>query len=376
VQHRHTAAACDILIPMDLIEALREGNLAAVRAAIKADPKAAKAPRAINTAAAHVFLPAIELLHKHGADLNASWRNYRPLHNLIQSEPHAAASDFLPKRLECFDWLLDHGADPEQLGAWPSARAIIVAAFAGNPEFVKRLRKAGARIDGFVSAALGDAKAVEKILGERPSFVHDRDGGVLTALQCAAGSRLPKADTLTVARLLLDAGADPNAQTRSWAHEIDAAYLAASPKAAAMFSLLLDRGADPTAALSHAVWGKHFELAELALAHGADPDRARANGKPLLNDLIRWGQIPQTQWLLANGASPNVPDTDGWTAVHQAASRGNVRLLEAVLKAGGDLSVRDKQRSTPLDIARLMRRTKLIPLCSAAAGNSKSASPV
>jgi len=345
---------------MDLIEALREGKLAAVRAAIKADPKAALAPRAINTAAAHGFLPAIQSLHQHGADLNACWRNYRPLHNVLQSEPHAAAGKLDPKRLAVLDWLLDHGADPELTGAWPAARAIIIAAFVGQPEFVKRLRRAGARVDGFAGAALGDGKLVKKTLSERPGFARERDGGLLTALQCAAGSRLPKADALGTARLLLDAGADPNAQTRSWAHDVDAAYFAVNNPA--MFALLLDSGADATAALSHAVWGKHYEIAELALAHGADPDRARANGKPLLNDLIRWGQIPQTQWLLAHGASPNIPDDGGWTAVHQAASRGNARLWKAVLDAGGDTGRRDKQRSTPADIARLTRRDKLVAM--------------
>ena len=66
-----------------------------------------------------------------------------------------------------------------------------------------------------------------------------------------------------------------------------------------MFDLLLESGADATDAFSHAVWGGAYELAESALAHGAIIDRATANGKLLLNDVIRWGQIPQMTWLLA-----------------------------------------------------------------------------
>ena len=88
-----------------------------------------------------------------------------------------------------------------------------------------------------------------------------------------------------------------------------------------MFNLLLERGADATDALSQAVWGAAYDLAVSALEHGAAIDRATANGKPLLNDLIRWGQIPQMTWMLEHQASPNVPDDRGWTAVHQAASR-------------------------------------------------------
>ena len=335
-----------------------------MRAAIQADPKTARHPQFIGAAAGCAFLPAVQLLHKNGADLNGAWRNYRPLHNLIQSDPHAAAGNPEPSRLACLDWMLEHGADPEQLGAWPAARAIIIAAFVGAPEYVRRLKQAGARIDGFVAAALGDCKLLERILHDRPGFALERDGGLLTALQCAAGSRLPKVKNVEAATLLLDAGADPNARTRTWGHDVDAAYFAAGANSKAMFDLLLERGADPTEALSHAVWGKHYELAELALARGAQPDRAIANGKPLLNDLIRWGQIPQTKWLLSHGASPNVPDAEGWTAAHQAASRGNAQLLGAVIEAGADLARRDKQRNTPRDIARLMKRDKLVAMLS------------
>jgi ankyrin repeat protein len=333
-----------------LIQALREGDLDAVRNAIEADPKVARQARVVGAAAGRAMEPALVLLKKAGADLNASWRNYRPLHNLLQSEPHAAAGKPTPARLACLEWLLDNGADPEQHGAWPSARAIIVAAFVGSPEYVKVLRKRGAKIDGFAGAALGDRRLVEKALRERPDFARDRDHGGLTALQCAAGSRMPKVDMLGIARLLIDAGAEVGALTRSWAHDVNAAYFAAGRKDRAMFDLLLASGADATDALSHAVWGGAYELAESALEHGAVIDRATASGKPLLNDLIRWGQIPQMTWLLEHKASPNVPDERGWTAVHQAASRGNVRIMRAVLEAGGDPRRRDKEGRTPRDV--------------------------
>lgn len=242
-------------------------------------------------------------------------------------------------------------------------RAIIIAAFAGAPEYVMRLRNSGAQIDGFVGAALGDRRAVEKALAERPAFVHERDGSRLTALQCAAGSRMPGAKVLEIARLLLDAGADVQARTRSWGHDINAIYLAARKDNGGMFQLLLENHADPTDALSHAVWGGHYDLAELAIAHGANMDRAKANGKPLLNDLIRWGQIPQMEWMLAHGAGTNLSDDEkGWTAVHQAAVRGNARMMKAVLDAGGDFRRRDTLGCTPIGLARKLERTRLVDL--------------
>lgn len=46
------------------------------------------APRAaeIVAAAQRADLRALQRLHARGADLDASWRNYRPLHALIQGE--------------------------------------------------------------------------------------------------------------------------------------------------------------------------------------------------------------------------------------------------------------------------------------------------
>jgi ankyrin repeat protein len=80
------------------------------------------------------------------------------------------------------------------------------------------------------------------------------------------------------------------------------------------------------------------------------------------------GRIPETMWLLARNANPNVADVEnGWTAIHQAASRGHARTMRAVLDAGGDVGRRDQQGRTPIDLVRLMGRDKLVGLMPAAA---------
>jgi len=347
----------------ELIDAVRSGKLPAVRAVIAKDPEKARTGRAVVEAGRLAFQKALELLHRNGADLNGFWRGYRALHALLQEDPHAAAGKPTAERLACLDWLLEHGADPEQTGAWPPARAIIIAAFVGEPEYIRRLKKAKAKIDGFAAAALGDRKMVEKTLQKNPEFANARDVGGLTALQCAVGSKYGK-DQLEIARLLLEAGADVHAKTKSWSHEVDAIYFAAWAKNKDVFKLLLECGADATQALVPALWSAGNDFAELAMSHGANPDRATAEGRPLLNNLICWGQIPPMMWMLAHGANPNVADKEGWTAVHQAASRGNERIMRALLDAGGDLTKRDKQRNTPIDVARLKGRSKLVAMMS------------
>jgi ankyrin repeat protein len=346
-----------------LIEAIRGGKLASVRTAVKANPEVARHPKYMVAAGQLGSLSVLQLLHRNGSDLNAPYKKYTALSNLIQTNPHAAAAaEADPERLACLTWMLENGADTEQVSAWPPARAIIIAAFVGQPEYVKALRKSGARVDGFAAAALGDAKLVEKHLRADPDFALARDHGALTALQCAAGSRLPGAKVLDVAAILLRAGAEAGGETQSWGHPVDAVYFAASAKNLPMFDLFLKSGADATKALTPALWNATLDFAALALEYGGDAERAVCERKPLLNHLICWGRIPQTMWLLAHNASPNLADVEnGWTAVHQAASR----IMQAVLDAGGDPGRRDKQGRTPVDIARLAGRDKLVALMAA-----------
>jgi ankyrin repeat protein len=351
-----------------LIEALRFGALKDVRVLVKRDPETARSPQVIVEAGRLGWKEALELLLKNGANPNASWRGYRPLHSLIQEAPHKGHDMAPASRVSCLKWLLKKGADPEQLGGWPASRAIITAAFVGQPAYIEALQQAGAIVDGFAAAALGDIRRIKKALAKDAAFASARDPGGLTALHCCAGSRLGaknkkiKDALLAIARLLLDVGADVKASVRSWSHDVDVVYFAVSSSQLELFELLLERGADATDALPSTLWRDGFEFAELALRHGAKINLSADNGKPLLNELIRWGQIKQVLWLLEHGASPNLADAQGWTAVHQAASRGNERMMKAVLEAGGDPARRNAEGNNPLDIAVEKKRTKLVSL--------------
>ena len=149
---------------------------------------------------------------------------------------------------------------------------------------------------------------VRALVRQSPGVVTARDAGGLTPLQCCAASRMGDDDSrrrnrlLAVAGDLLDAGADPNAKTRAWRHEVDVAYFAAhDPR---LFELLLDRGADATAALPTALWSSRYEeLGALALRHGAKVNEATADGQPLLTNLVRWGRVEAALWLLRSVAS-------------------------------------------------------------------------
>jgi len=337
---------------MDAKALVKAGDVGKLEAALRKDPRLAKKAQLVVGAAQHAKKDLLEVLLAHGADPNAVWRGYRPLHALIQERPHGETEP-TKERVRCLKWLVKHGADPELTGAWPQARAVLVAAFLGSAPLVDALVEGGARVDVFVSAATGDVAAVRRALKKDAQLASARDGGGVTVLQCAAASRMGREDELLeIAKLLLEAGADPRATARSWDHDIDAAYLAIGAHNAGMLELLLSAGADATEALTSAAWTDAPGLGPIALRYGADPSRATSGGKPLLNDLVRWGQIGAALWLLEQGADPNRTDAEGWTALHQAASRGNPRMIQAIVDAGGDPERKDRGGRTPSDVAR------------------------
>jgi ankyrin repeat protein len=318
------------------------------------------------------WLPGLRLLVANGGDLNASFRNYRPLHALIQEQPHAGVHS-TPARVACLKWMLEHGADAEQLGAWPQARALVVAAFCGDPAYVAALRDAGARIDVFTASALGDAPRVKKLLAKDSALATARDGGSLTALQCSAGSRMGAGKPRTAkgllecARALIAAGADVNALTESWGHSVSVAYFAIRSGRIDLLTLLLDHGLDPTAAISTAAWEGRGDILDLLIARGADLTRASDGTRPVLNELVRWGQFSLARLYLSKGGSVHQPDDRGWTSMHQAVSRGNLKILEDLLAAGGDAKRADHDGRTPRGMAKKSGRADLLQAIDRAA---------
>jgi ankyrin repeat protein len=297
--------------------------------------------KVVGQAAGAGWIAGLRAIEAHGADFNASYRNYRPMHALIQEKPHAGGSS-TPERVRCLEWLLERGADPQLQGAWPLASAIVIAAGVGEGAYVRVLKAYGASAGAdniFAAAALGETTRVQKMLARLPSLAAAREHGVMTALMCCASSRLGSdrpqtATALTaIAEMLIEAGADVTATARSWSHDVDASYFAVSTGQREVLHILIDNGASATAALTTAVWRSDFDTADYLIGRGADIDAARADGKPLLNNLIRWGQFKPAKWLLARGARVDLPDERGWTAVDQAISRGNKGMLEAVSAA-------------------------------------------
>jgi ankyrin repeat protein len=321
------------------------GDLRSTRVLLRKAPEAACDWRPIMEASYKGFAEIVETLIEHGADVNAisTGERNRPLHRAVE-QGHA----------DVIDVLLRSRADIEARGTWLQITPLVKAAFSGRAEIVKLLITAGATVDRFSAAAIGrTGKAINGI---------DTNG--LTTLHYCAGSALGQPELVEIAERLLESGADPLAKLPGSSHNVTPIKLAVRNQKVA--ELLLDHGANPNDVYRDVLlMGCNFSFAEALLKRGADLNPVMWDGETLLHVAIHWGRIASAEWLLQNGADPNTARVKNlWTPLHQAASRGNARVVAALLERGASRKARDHDGRTPLDVAREKRRGSVVEILS------------
>jgi RNA polymerase sigma factor (sigma-70 family) len=92
-------------------------------------------------------------------------------------------------------------------------------------------------------------------------------------------------------------------------------------------------------------------MVEFLLAKGARPEGTCGcpNGETALWNAVLHGHLDVARTLLAVGADPNAANGVGQSAVHIAAMRGRLDLLELLTEHGGDTALRAQNGMTPLD---------------------------
>jgi ankyrin repeat protein len=195
--------------------------------------------------------------------------------------------------------LLDAGADPvgrsggqRGRGGWTPLRCAVAGAT--NPQVVALLLERGAEPDDHDLYLAGFGGDDHQSLRMMLSHVPDLAGTAEMALAAPISQ-----DDAEGARLLLEAGADPN-------HYAD------------------DDGA-PASALYEAVRsGCSAELVELLLVHGADPGRPGAGGRSPYRLARVEGRADLADLLRRYGAADSLTDTDRILAALQDADRDAV----------------------------------------------------
>ena len=186
---------------------------------------------------------------------------------------------------------------------WLGNSALILAANSGHDAIVELLYRAGVVPDIHEAAAIGDTERVAKVIEVNPELInsYSKEGFAPLTLAAHFGHE----------------------ETTQW---------------------LLDHGANIDLVSSHrlgvtplhsALFGKRIEIARLLIERGANVNIARGGGD--------W---PRT----------------GWTALHYAAGFALKELVQLLLSHGADVTIRDEQFKTPLDIARDEEQQEIVDL--------------
>jgi ankyrin repeat protein len=236
-------------------------------------------------------------------------------------------------------------------------QVFLTASVDGRTEQAARLLAGDRRLAGVdirTAAVLGDAERVRELITHSPASATDSDGDRGWApLLYVCHSRWHRIDPgraagmVAVARLLLDAGAEPDSNNGASARAgryrsalYGAAGIANNP---AITELLLDRGANPDddESLYHSVYHRDHACLRLLLAHGA-----KVNGTNALAAATGADDVEGVRLLVAAGGDPGRTVTAPAPAGHLADRSVNplvaavaddtAAVVEVLLAAGAD----------------------------------------
>jgi ankyrin repeat protein len=251
----------------------------------------------------------------------------------------------------------------------------------GHLALAEALLESGVERSIFTMAAMGDVKGLTRRLRRVPAEARlavcmEPSGDRVTPLHvgCAADWRSHGPERMAVqvqvAATLREHGADLNAVARYRGIDDATPLLCACWTSAnlALVRWLLDHGAratdgDVLAALGHLQrHGKGaYEIAEALLAWGLPVDGGIRGARTPLQTFAQQADRRTVAWLMAHGAKVDARGPGGRTAAHFAAERNTgPATLELLVEAGADLSARDADGRTPMAIAKLNGKTRLV----------------
>ena len=379
---------------MSIVKAVKDGDVAAVRALLK-QPNAANVAEADGTTALHWAadrddLAIAQLLVRAGASVKAANRyGVTPMYSAALNGDAAMIALFLKAgadvnvalpegetplmtaartgKVDAVKVLLENGASVNAKENWKKQTALMWAAHEGNAATVKLLIDAGARLDDrslfgwtplLFAARQGQDDAIKVLVAAGANVnekLPDATGALVTAIQGL---------NYQTASVLLDAGVDPNADGQGWTalHQL-------------VWSRRPQRGQNNPGQKPKGTTSS-LDLARTLVEHGADIN-ARQTKEPNAdmegrNSLNRYGatalflaakscDVPMMQALLALGADPFLGNVDGDTPLMVAAGVGvysqgespgepeeSAEAVKLLLDLGAPVNDHDKNNETPL----------------------------
>jgi ankyrin repeat protein len=251
----------------------------------------------------------------------------------------------------------------------------------GHLALAEMLLKAGVEPNIFTMAAMGDVAGLARRLGRVPFEARLAVGMEpaccnVTPLHVACASDWMSHGhdrmmlQIEVGEALRRHGADLNASARyRGLDDVTPVFCACwSSRNPDLVRWLLDHGALLTGGELMAALG-HFQrhgkaardIADALLASGLPVDGGIPGGRTPLQAFAHQAAHKTVSWLIAHGADVNARGPGGRTAAHFAAERNTGATTLAVLvESGADLAARDEDGHTPLDIAKLNGKSRLV----------------
>jgi len=385
-----------------LLEASRYGDTATIKALLDGGADVAASAREGETplmaAARAGSAAAVEMLIKHGADVNAA--------ETLQDQTAlmwAAAEG----HLDVVDVLLKNGADANKKARaaelttrstradYPSGgfTALHWAVRNGDEPVVRRLVEGGADLK--ITNADGATPMTLAIINDRFDLAAKlvelgadaNDGSLYYAMEmrdattdwrARDGSRLRvdhpnKLTALDLAKVLLEAGADPNKPVATQMHN---ASMCCDPKANATPFYRAAVAADVEALRLMLGYKPDFAWVPESIKTGprqpgntggktalmvamdggkgvgmaGGPGDIREGIAPPFREVSNRKPIDAVKLLLEAGADPDAKTPDGDTALHLAAFAGKLDIVRTLIEGGADINVKDAAGKTALQV--------------------------
>jgi ankyrin repeat protein len=190
----------------------------------------------------------------------------------------------------------------------------------------------------------GDAAQVAELVSADPSLANARDASGVSAILLA---RYRSDRAVTDALLAADPDLDVfEAAALGYADRLAEDLATDASRATAV-------SADGFTALHLAAYFGKAEAARLLLDAGADPDATSTNAMRVqpLHSAAAGRHVEICRVLLAAGAAVNAVQRDSSAPLHAAAQHGDDEMVELFLSAGADPTARVVDGSTPAELA-------------------------